>query len=581
MIGVLPKSWAATKLSDVCQINPRGKYGLAEDDEVSFVPMAAVSEFSGSIVATETRPLREVQKGFTPFQEGDVLFAKITPCMENGKAAIARNLVNQRGYGSTEFHVIRPSALVLAEWVFAIIRTTEFRRAAEGSFQGAAGQRRVPGAFLENFRIPLPPLSEQRRIVAILQEAEEIRLLRAKAEAKTTVLIPAMFRGLFGEIGRNSKSWPVVPVSSFVESFQGGKSLTGIEGDFDSSRPRVLKISAVTSGFLVSSESKALPSTYEPPDEHYVKAEDLLITRANTEELVGATALVARECPSNLVLPDKIWRFVWKEGFQGTPEFVWALFQEQATRRALGKIASGSGGSMKNISMKKLMQMRVIWPPKELQETFSVALRDVLYLCNASKGDKVAQSLQSSLSAHAFSGQLTAEWRGENQDMLNREASMAQVDLKELLASLSNLRPLNLEKTLNQLEEFLQDRTDGIYADLSREQRDLLREIERMVDEVDYGRYFTAEQLAAYVKGSLHRHPQRIESHLSVFAVRGLVIPVSRPRSDSTGPAFAACYRLSVQGKRLADGEEETDLATDDIRVTLMATKRRLATRTN
>lgn len=577
MIGVLPETWTAAKLSDICQINPRGKSGLKEDDEVSFVPMAAVSEFSGTIVGAETRPLREVQKGFTPFQDGDVLFAKITPCMENGKAAIARNLVNQRGYGSTEFHVMRPSALVLADWIFAIIRTPEFRRAASSSFQGAVGQQRVTASFLERFRIPLPPLSEQQRIVEILQEAEAIRHLRAEAEAKTAKLTPSMFRGLFGEIGSNTNIWPIVPISHFVESFQGGKSLTGIETDFDATRPRVLKISAVTSGVLNPRESKALPSSYEPPEDHFVKPGDLLITRANTAELVGATALIGKECPSNLVLPDKIWRFIWKGDFQGTPEFVWALFQEQATRQALGNIASGTGGSMKNISMKKLMQMRVIWPPKELQETFSEALREAALLCNATEGDKASLILQSSLSAHAFSGKLTADWRETHADRLALEARERDAALKQAGATLSRSR----RATIQQTERIFEQRTDGIYSDLNREQRFLLGEIKRMVGGVDYGRYFTAEQLADYVDGPLHRNPQAINSHLQVLSLRGLIIPLSRRKKNSVNFIFGACFRLPLPQVNADDnegGEHQSPYPQgDDVKADLMETQRRLA----
>lgn len=575
MIGVLPEGWAALKLSDICKINPRGKSGLAGDDEVSFVPMAAVSEISGSIVAAEIRQLKDVQKGFTPFQEGDVLFAKITPCMENGKAAIARNLVNQRGYGSTEFHVIRPSTMVLAEWIFAIIRTTEFRRAAASSFQGAVGQQRIPSSFLETFIIPLPPLSEQQRIIEILQEAEEIRRLRAEAESKTSDLVSAMFRWIFGEIGRNTKHWPITPVSSFVESFQGGKSLAGNEGDFDTSRPRVLKISAVTSGFLIPSESKALPSTYEPPAEHFVRSGDLLITRANTEELVGATAFVEKGCPANLVLPDKIWRFVWKDNFQGTPEFVWALFQDKSTRKAIGNIASGTGGSMKNISMKKLMQMRVIWPPKAIQETFSQALREVLDLCNSTQGDRAAQRLQSSLSAHAFSGRLTAGWRESRMDQLTVEARDRDAALKDIQPSFSN-PPVAILRSFDNIYE---QPTDGIYSDLNREQRALLHEIENAVNRMDYLPYFTAEQLAAFIEGPLHRHPQKIESHLAVFAVRGLLIPISLQRKDNTGPTFAACYRLPGKGIQpsVFDAEYDPD-ENDDIRIPLMDAQRKFAT---
>ena len=103
------------RLGDVCQINPRlpRDHGLSDESEVSFVPMAAVDEVSGSIVSAAIRPFGEVKKGYTSFSDGDVLFAKITPCMENGKAALAAGLVSGRGFGSTEFHVLRAGPAVL------------------------------------------------------------------------------------------------------------------------------------------------------------------------------------------------------------------------------------------------------------------------------------------------------------------------------------------------------------------------------------------------------------------------------------------------------------------------------------
>lgn len=508
-------------------------------------------------------------------QEGDLLISTANSDNLVGKCVIIEKLLYEATLGGfiSAFRV--NSSLVVPRYFYHWLSSPIIQARMRSLARRTTNIANLAMSDFIKVKIPLPPLSEQQRIVEILQEAEEIGNLRTKAEAKTAKLIPAMFCELFGEIGSNSKGWPVVPISSFVESFQGGKSITGIEGNFDTSRPRVLKISAVTSGFLLSSESKALPSTYEPPDEHYVKTGDLLITRANTEDLVGATSLVGNECPANLVLPDKIWRFVWKEGFQGTPEFVWALFQEQSTRKALGKIATGTGGSMKNISMKKLMQMRVVWPPKELQETFSKALREVRHLCEASNGDKVTQNLISSLSAHAFSGQLTVDWRGANKDKLTSEASERDALLKEAGATFSRSSRTMAEE----IEELLQDRTDGIYADLNREQRDLLREIEHMPDGKDYSRYFTAEQLAADIKGALHRNPQRIESHLALFAARGLIIPVSQLRDYNTGPAFAACYRLPIAEKQAPNDEGDADVIdSDDIRGALMETQRKLAT---
>ena len=111
-------------LGEVCTINPRIKRsGIPEEDTlVSFVPMAAVDERFGMIMAREDRRLGDVSKGFTVFEDGDVLFAKITPCMENGKAALARNLTNGIGRGSTEFYVLRPGSKVLGEYVYHFVR---------------------------------------------------------------------------------------------------------------------------------------------------------------------------------------------------------------------------------------------------------------------------------------------------------------------------------------------------------------------------------------------------------------------------------------------------------------------------
>jgi hypothetical protein len=103
-------------LGEVCEINPRlpKDHGLQAHSEVAFVPMAAVDEISATIAQRMVRPFGEVRRGYTPFDEGDVLFAKITPCMENGKVAIARDLAGGRGFGSTEFHVLRPGAALPA-----------------------------------------------------------------------------------------------------------------------------------------------------------------------------------------------------------------------------------------------------------------------------------------------------------------------------------------------------------------------------------------------------------------------------------------------------------------------------------
>lgn len=181
----LPDGWVWTTLAGTAEINPRKSVpsDLTPDSLVTFLPMPAVDAYSGTIATPEDRPLSEVSRGFTNFHEGDVLFAKITPSMENGKAAIARDLTNSIGFGSTEFHVLRPSEDVIPEWLFHYIRQTRFRADAKANFSGTAGQLRVPSDFIHNYPLPLAPLPEQRRIVDEI-ETQFSRLDAAEAALK-------------------------------------------------------------------------------------------------------------------------------------------------------------------------------------------------------------------------------------------------------------------------------------------------------------------------------------------------------------------------------------------------------------
>lgn len=172
----LPEGWVWTSLGQVCELSPRlQSQGIGEDALVSFIPMSAVDDHYGAIRDSRTKPLRDVRHGYTAFREGDVLFAKITPCMENGKVAVARNLSNGLGFGSTEFHVIRPLGGMPPEWVYHYLRREAFRSEAAHHMTGTAGQKRVPREYMAQASFPLPPLPEQRRIVA------KIETLRAKS----------------------------------------------------------------------------------------------------------------------------------------------------------------------------------------------------------------------------------------------------------------------------------------------------------------------------------------------------------------------------------------------------------------
>jgi type I restriction enzyme, S subunit len=172
------------RLADVVKLNPRQFDAVpAADELVSFVPMAAVEEGTGRLDATETRAWQQVSKGYTRFQEGDVLFAKITPCMENGKLALATKLRGGRGAGSTEFHVLRCSGSIVPEYLLHYLLQQTVRADAQRLMQGAAGQLRVPESFLADLEVPLPDVRAQREVVSAL-DALLTRLDRAVAALK-------------------------------------------------------------------------------------------------------------------------------------------------------------------------------------------------------------------------------------------------------------------------------------------------------------------------------------------------------------------------------------------------------------
>lgn len=171
----LPEGWTSATIADLCDLNPRHNRELDLSLPVSFVPMASVSDEYGEITEADERPLGEIRSGYTHFAEDDVLWAKITPCMQNGKSAVARGLVNGLGCGTTEFYVLRSKGAVLPDYLHRFMRQGSYLHEAEQSMSGAVGQARVPKDFVLESEVPVPPLAEQRRIVDRLDAIEAHR----------------------------------------------------------------------------------------------------------------------------------------------------------------------------------------------------------------------------------------------------------------------------------------------------------------------------------------------------------------------------------------------------------------------
>lgn len=195
------KGWERKELSNYCYVNPKkSEINCFTDNlEVSFVSMASVSE-KGDINTNEIKLYKEVKAGFTYFYENDVLFAKITPCMENGKGAIARGLKNNIGFGSTEFHVLRPkNGISNSEWLYHLTALPVFRDSAEKNMTGSAGQKRVPVSFFDKFFVPLPPISLQDEFATIVTKIEAQKSLVKKSIEETQLLFDSLMSQYFDE----------------------------------------------------------------------------------------------------------------------------------------------------------------------------------------------------------------------------------------------------------------------------------------------------------------------------------------------------------------------------------------------
>lgn len=381
-------------LGDVCQINPRPPRGSlpTRDTPVSFVAMADVDENRGEIVNRQQRLISEVERGYTPFEEGDVLFAKITPCMENGKAAIARDLVNGRGFGSTEFYVIRPSGRILAEYIYYFVRQNSFRALCKANFSGSVGQQRVPRDFLSRFQLPVPALDEQRRIVDILGHASSIRRLREQAQAKAREIIPALFLDMFGDPATNPLGWEAGIVGDILTSAQYGTSTKASE--IDVGTPMLRMGNVTTDGELSLNDLKYVVLEDDEVEKYALRAGDILFNRTNSKELVGKTGLWDGRFSA---VHASYFIRLRVDPTHAKPAYVWAFFNSAFMKRRLFETARGAIGQS-NINAKEVRAFPIPIPSMRLQEKFTEYLEDVQALVSVGKearasADAASQSL--------------------------------------------------------------------------------------------------------------------------------------------------------------------------------------------
>lgn len=382
----LPKGWAYGNLADIAEINPPVHLaGLQGDLLVTFLSMSDISE-SGRIESRQAKALLQVKSGFTRFIENDVLFAKITPCMENGKGAIATDLINGYGFGSTEFHVLRARKHADARYIYHVSMSASLRQKAEQNMTGSAGQQRVPAKFFHEYTIPIPPLTEQRKIAHILTTLDDLieqtEALIAKYQAiKQGMLYDLLTRGVDAQghlrpsydeapalykespLGWIPKEWDtrqlcqIVPVDRPIVY---GILMPGY--GYPGGVP-VIKVKDIKNGMI---DTRDLLLTDPKIDEQYrrsrVQAGDLLFTIRGT---VGRTAFVPFSLHGANITQDTA-RITIKEG---KPDFVRAYLSMSIPRRFIE--IHTLGVAVQGINLRDVRRIPLAFPSLDEQQIIS------------------------------------------------------------------------------------------------------------------------------------------------------------------------------------------------------------------
>ena len=361
-LGNHHKDWKIAKFENFCEINPNKKSieNIEDSTEVSFIPMAAVSE-KGEIDTSEIKTYSEVKKGFTSFSDKDVLFAKITPCMENGKGAVAEGLKNNLGFGSTVFHVLRPKQeLCDSYWLYYLMSLPEFRKKAELNMKGSAGQKRVPANFLAKFEISLPPIGLQKVYIDFFNQIDKSKFLLQQILEKFELLKKSRFIEMFGNVATNNKRWEKTKL--------GNKSVIG-------SSKRIFANEYTTEGipFYRSKEIIELGMGEKPSVELYISKKryqeikekfgipipgDILMTAVGT---IGKFWIVPNSKP-----------FYYKDGnlvYIRTKEFN-PLFLKKLLEMLIEKykVENANGSAYTALTIEKLKDLQIVLPPMTLQK---------------------------------------------------------------------------------------------------------------------------------------------------------------------------------------------------------------------
>ena len=376
--------------------------------------MPHVEEVSGRLNLSETISAAEgKRRNLTYFEDGDVIFAKITPCMENGKIALAEGLTGGAAFGSTEFHVLRPSEVLDARYLRFFLVQDDFRAQAAGAMTGAVGQRRVPKTYLAEHPIPLPPIDEQRRIVAILEDHLSrldtvSRSLQNSAKLNNTLWASQVDR-VFDLGGSTRTAWPLVQIGSVAE-FVRGVTYKKPEASPEGGKGRVALITAsnIINDSLDFGNLVYVPMTRVNSRQMCQVGDIVVATSSGSSSVVGKSALVREDLEMTFGAFCGLLRPM--SGIE--PRFLAHVVQSRTVRSSWSALARGT--NINNLKATQIAETVVPLPPiatqQQLADTLDEArgqtarLERQLSFAMAS-GDALRRAILNA----AFSGQLTRE----------------------------------------------------------------------------------------------------------------------------------------------------------------------------
>jgi type I restriction enzyme S subunit len=560
-LTTIPDYWAEPRLAELGEFigglafRPQDTSESAGPDSIACFRTSNIQE------ALEQRdvlfiPRRLLRSEDQVLWEGDVLISTANSDNLVGKSVIIGNLSYEATLGGfiTAFRVTQPYALprFLHSWLSSPPIRARLRSLARKTTNIA----NLATQDLRSLKVPLPPLSEQKRIVEILQEAKEIRRLHAEAEAKRAELVPAMFFDRFVR-DRKDQYEPLSNLADVVSGVALGRKINGTAMEVP-----YLRVANVQAGYMDLNEVKTTPATEEEIRQFRLIAGDILLTEGGDFDKLGRGCLWEGQVDpcihQNHVFRVRPYRDALNSHF-------FAHYLQSARAKQYFLKCAKKTTNLASINLTQLKALPVPKVSMDEQAAFEEAVR-AAQMPETPAIATQSEQLFRSVAANAFSGQLTAAWREERSDVLASEATHRDLVLKRKIIQLSATCEVSVTFRASLTVE-----SDPGVTGLNAEQRNLLIQTRSRSRQPDAARYFTAESLSHTLDGPLRRNPQAIEGHLAVLTARGLVIPLSLEEQKEASGAFefGNAYRLPRPGQGAAQdaaGDAEPEQPGDGAR---------------